>query len=748
MISQSLTLQKWTFPLLLILFFLTSFTSFAQVSSQEKDVSNRVIDKIILENSSLLIDLDESEVLDQYNSFDVKEISFQEYLRFAKLNTIQNAKQHKGHTHDEIPSKTIDCTHLSFENGAIAPGWTGGTGTYGNAFSNVNIASNGLNAGLMDPLARHTIMSIPPTQNDPSLGVIVGYDPVALDSVTGLAFIPFLPPGGGAYSARLGNQQAGSQKEKLSMTFDVTASETLFHYQYAILISGAHTPFSEPYFSVTVKDSNGITLPAPFASYYTTGPLPTSPPVYVSTGTGWYGMPWQNVNFNLSGYIGQSITLEFEVADCGLGGHATYAYVNAGCGISGNYSAQQCYDGTSSFLIGPTGLTNYQWYGPNNPNSVLPGATLPDLTIYNPNDGDSYYLTFIDSVSGQTLFQTVQITTDSLSNSGNATVTFCAGNPDALLIGASGKTNYQWFDGNVLAISGATTQNHLISNPVVGDTFYLRFDEDGCPKWQSVIVIAQPHEITQIDATGSCPGSSDGNVLVTVNSPATSLLYTLNPGSLIDFNGDFQNLSPGTYQLNIIDNNGNTCITSIDSFVVVPAFFQVEAGTGDTLTICKNDPFDLFQALTGATNLTGSWSGQSASDIVNGYMPQYVINSAGTYQYTYLMTDSICPSDSTVIVVQVLNNCSFGLEEFFNLENVIISPNPSIEMFSITFGETNIPESYSITDIIGKEIKSGRINEKQNELSLDFSKEAAGEYYIHFYRNNEILGTKKVMKIN
>ena len=41
--------------------------------------------------------------------------------------------------------------------------------------------------------------------------------------------------------------------------------------------------------------------------------------------------PWSSVGLDLSGYIGQNVTLRFTTYDCALGGHFGYAYIDGSC---------------------------------------------------------------------------------------------------------------------------------------------------------------------------------------------------------------------------------------------------------------------------------------------------------------------------------------------------------------------------------------------------------------------------------
>ncbi|HNB33720.1 MAG TPA: hypothetical protein PLJ79_07865, partial [Bacteroidia bacterium] len=120
------------------------------------------------------------------------------------------------------------CTNLDFELGNFV-GWTGKTGSC----CPISMFSNGIVTG------QHTIMSG------------AGFDPHSNNQ------IPVVAPGG-TYSARLGNDQAGSQAEQLSYSFQVTPQTELFIYRYAVVLEDpVHDPIEQPRFEIRVFDQAG-----------------------------------------------------------------------------------------------------------------------------------------------------------------------------------------------------------------------------------------------------------------------------------------------------------------------------------------------------------------------------------------------------------------------------------------------------------------------------------------------------------
>jgi gliding motility-associated-like protein len=241
------------------------------------------------------------------------------------------------------------CYNLDFETGTFV-GWEGGTGRCcPSKINDFEIVTG-----------RHTIMT----------GKEV--DIYTCDK------IPVVAPGG-SFSARLGNDRGGRQIETLSYTLNVTEENSLFIYKYAVVLQDpGHEPEEQPYFKVSVFNENRELIDPLCGSYnvIATSNLPgfekcfTNNVVYKD---------WTTVGLNLSTYIGENIIIEFETADCTLGGHFGYAYVEAYCS-SLKINATYCADANGTVLTAPIGFA-YLWET---------GETTQTIKIDNPIDGKKY----------------------------------------------------------------------------------------------------------------------------------------------------------------------------------------------------------------------------------------------------------------------------------------------------------------------------------------------------------------------
>jgi gliding motility-associated-like protein len=241
------------------------------------------------------------------------------------------------------------CYNLDFETGTFIA-WEGRTGTS----SPAEINTVGIVRG------RHSIMK--------GKGV----------DANACGEIPIVAPGG-TFSARLGNDSTGKEAESISYTLDVNENNSLFIYKYAVVLQDpGHNPEEQPYFRVNIYNENRELIDPACGSYnvVATSNLPGFKRcdqfnvVYKN---------WTTVGLNLSSYIGQNITIEFETGDCTKGGHFGYAYIDAYCS-SLKIASSYCTSSNGINLSAPIGFS-YLWDN---------GATTQNINLSNPVDGEKY----------------------------------------------------------------------------------------------------------------------------------------------------------------------------------------------------------------------------------------------------------------------------------------------------------------------------------------------------------------------
>jgi len=207
---------------------------------------------------------------------------------------------------------------------------------------------------------------------------------------------PVIPKNGGNYSVKLGNSGTGNQAEGISYLINVPANRPEFTltYQYAIVLEDPnHQPAEQPRFIARVKDvEKNQYIPCASFEYIATSTLPGFKKSTVSS-TVIY-KDWSPVTINLSGYQGKQLLIEFISADCTLGGHFGYAYVDVNnlCGdlIAGN---TYCKSSDQLRVSGPSGFKDYNWF--NEDRSVQYGSGQALTIKPTPAEGTKIFLDLI-----------------------------------------------------------------------------------------------------------------------------------------------------------------------------------------------------------------------------------------------------------------------------------------------------------------------------------------------------------------
>ena len=172
-------------------------------------------------------------------------------------------------------------------------------------------------------------------------------------------------PYGGKYSVKLGNDQVGKEAEGISYTFTIpTNVDTLtFTYFYAVVFEDPrHDTFDQPRFFVTAYDvQTGDVINCASYDYVSTARLPGFTVSKVNPNV--LFKDWSPVSLQFFGLNGREVRLEFKTADCTLGGHFGYAYLDVGTACSNILAtAPYCVETNSLILNAPYGFKDYTWY--------------------------------------------------------------------------------------------------------------------------------------------------------------------------------------------------------------------------------------------------------------------------------------------------------------------------------------------------------------------------------------------------
>ncbi|MNJ82958.1 Fibronectin type III domain protein [compost metagenome] len=164
-----------------------------------------------------------------------------------------------------------------------------------------------------------------------------------------------------------------------------------------------------------------------------------------------------------------------------------------------------------------------------------------------------------------------------------------------------------------------------------------------------------------------------------------------------------------------------------DSIVSQVKIFQPSnAGQDGVITACRNEPIDLLAGLNGNTDLNGDWYNTQ-----NILMPNSQItteNFAGQYNYDYVSGNGVCPDDTALVVVTVLN-CNWLSVAENALEAVSIYPNPSTGLVYVesTFSTGNF--NLAVMDVNGRTVQTSTNTISLGTNTIDLKEVERGTYF-------------------
>jgi len=361
------------------------------------------------------------------------------------------------------------CPNANFETGSFA-GWQGTTGDC----CPINLPNNGIANG------RHTVTSG------------LGTDPRTCNNVTIVA-------PGSTFSARLGNNNVGAEAEGLSYTFLVTPTSTLITYQYAVVFEDpGHIIEEQPRFESRVLLQNGDTIPCTEFSVTAASNIPgfqTCPGIDGQGNNIQISYKnWTTVGVDVSAYVGQNVTLQFQTGDCSLGGHYGYAYVDANCGPL-EAQVQYCAGSDSAIVTAPIGFASYQWSN---------GATTQQITV-DPNT-ISNLTCIITSFSGCQALLTTNLT-PTITNPSFTYEGSCVGyvnftNTSTVINGNI--VSYLWTFGDGTNTSNQINPVHQYISPGDYVVTLTIISDEGCASSTTQVINIYPFPTVDFSNTYAC----------------------------------------------------------------------------------------------------------------------------------------------------------------------------------------------------------------------------------------------------
>lgn len=355
-------------------------------------------------------------------------------------------------------------------------------------------------------------------------------------------------------------------------------------------------------------------------------------------------------------------------------------YINSSCGYS-NCNSYNVYIDNIEVLEG--GGSSYQ---STNTFSGLPAGNY-DITV---QDGNGCVLTY--PLNPVTVGEPAALTT-AMSSAGISAYGANDGKAWVTVGGGTAPYTYTW--------SGGTpgVSNDTIVNLAAGSYTVTITDANGCTTTDNITLTSPPCNltITAVSANAvSCNGGNDGSLGITASGGAGPLQYSINNGSTYQLGSSFGGLSPGLYNVRVLDANGcSVAYGSNPVSVTEPTAINIVMNGTSPTTIGGTDG-RIWATVSGGTPSTAGPAGYvynwSAGVPVAPFGDTIVSLSAGNYCVTVTDANGCTESDCYVITQP---SCNLSVSATPANPNCNGSSDGSIV---ITASQGSAPYQYSINN--------------------------------------------------
>src|SRR5690554_1472530 len=185
------------------------------------------------------------------------------------------------------------------------------------------------------------------------------------------------------------------------------------------------------------------------------------------------------------------------------------------------------------------------------------------------------------------------------------------------------------------------------------------------------------------------------------------------------------------------------CNNSSDTTVaVVNVFNQSSAGIGGSITVCKNEPINLYAALSGNIDMGGDWYDFNDNLLPNSQPTAPSLEAQ--YNYKYVASNGVCPADTAIVEVNV-GNCTWDVkDEMFT--DVSVYPNPATSQLNIVNPSNTSSLKVEMLDMNGRVVLvENKALNNASEATLAIDHLERGIYTLRIY-NDEGQRTFKIVK--
>nr|MBP6459912.1 T9SS type A sorting domain-containing protein [Crocinitomicaceae bacterium] len=290
--------------------------------------------------------------------------------------------------------------------------------------------------------------------------------------------------------------------------------------------------------------------------------------------------------------------------------------------------------------------------------------------------------------------------------------------------------------------SNSVAPNYTICGLTPGTTYYILFDHSGTAGAYSMRLTSIDLEAgTANPVVSVCAGDSVDLFTAITGNQANGVWTAQLASAASGLNGStFQSAGLAFQTFNFQYRLTDGC--AYDSIVgQVKIFPPSSAGSDGTVTLCRNQPFNLLSGLEGNADLGGQWYNPS-NTATNPNI--FSSNIPGQYNYTYITGNGVCPNDSATVLVDVLITCNWiGLDET-EMSNLSLYPNPTNGFVYITNEGSSVVYNYTITDAQGRVIANANNAIKgAAKTEINLQGKETGIYMIRVFNEN----SEKVFRV-
>jgi hypothetical protein len=310
--------------------------------------------------------------------------------------------------------------------------------------------------------------------------------------------------------------------------------------------------------------------------------------------------------------------------------------------------------------------------------------------------------------------------------------------------GCSDFANFTLNSANDNAIgSSSVAPNYTICGLTAGTTYYMMFDGSGPFGAYAIKLTSIDLEAgTANPVVSVCAGDSVDLFTAITGNQANGVWTAQLASAATGLTGStFQSAGLAFQTFNFQYRLTDGC--AYDSIVgQVKIFPPSSAGSDGTVTVCRNQPFNLLAGLEGNADLGGQWYNPNNATLASPSI--FSSNIPGQYNYSYVTGNNVCPDDTAGVLVNVLANCNWlGLDET-EMSNLSLYPNPTNGLVYISNEGSSVVYNYTILDAQGRVIANANNAIKgAAKTEINLQGKETGIYMIRVFNEN----SEKVFRV-